>query len=80
MNKHEEIETIIDDMYPETHKDYISSYISDFKATEKELKVSNELLRLYRLHYRNGIEYDHNGKLIHQITNLEKSKVGVEND
>ena len=35
MNKHEQIEIIIDDMYPETHKDYISSYISDFKATEK---------------------------------------------
>jgi len=32
----------------------------------------DELLGLYRLHYRNSMEYNHNGKLIHQIMNLEE--------
>ena len=35
-------------------------------------KKAHELLGLYRKHYRNGIGYDHNGKLIHQIMNLEE--------
>ena len=35
-------------------------------------KKEHELLGLYRKHYRNGIGYDHNGKLIHQIMNLEE--------
>lgn len=41
------------------------------EALERAKKVE-ELLELYRKHYRNGIGYDHNGKLIHQIMNLEE--------
>ena len=41
------------------------------KALERA-KEEHELLGLYRKHYRNGIGYDHNGKLIHQIMNLEE--------
>jgi hypothetical protein len=40
------------------------------KALERA-KKEHELLGLYRLHYRNGMEYNHNGKLIHQIVKLE---------
>ena len=41
------------------------------KALERAKNVE-ELLALYRLHYRNGMEYNHNGKLIHQIMKLEE--------
>ena len=41
------------------------------KTLERAKKVE-ELLGLYRKHYRNDVVYDHNGKLIHQIMKLEE--------
>ena len=49
----------------------IKDYIEELEAKEQRAKKEHELLGLYRLHYRNGMEYNHNGKLIHQIVKLE---------
>ena len=68
MNLYDELITILQD-----GKELGFTYdeIDDIiKALTRAEKVE-ELLGLYRLHYRNGMEYNHNGKLIHQIVKLE---------